>query len=198
MKMLRRWSRILAGATAAVTLAVSPARGQHALLGAPLTGLQEVPPVVTPGHGFALVTLAGNLLTVDITFADLIGTTTASHIHCCQPPGTNAQVATQTPSFVGFPLGVTSGSFLNTRDLNDPSFYNPAFITAHGGTVASAKADFIAGLLGGQSYLNIHSTFRAGGEVRGQLAILPEPSTYALMASGLLVLGGAASRRRRA
>jgi hypothetical protein len=37
------------------------------------------------------------------------------------------------------------------------SSYNPAFISAHGGTVAQAEADFIAGILGGQSYLNIHT-----------------------------------------
>ena len=49
------------------------------------------------------------------------------------------------------------------------SSYNPAFITAHGGTVATAEAALIAGMVGGQSYLNIHTTGNPTGEIRGQL-----------------------------
>ncbi len=51
-------------------------------------------------------------MTLDVVFADLLGITTASHIHCCNTTPTSP-VATQVPSFIGFPLGVSSGSYLN-------------------------------------------------------------------------------------
>ena len=37
------------------------------------------------------------------------------------------------------------------------SSWNPPFITNHGGTPASAFADFLAALMAGQPYLNIHT-----------------------------------------
>ena len=82
----------------------------------------------------------------------------------------NAPVATLLPAFPEFPLGVTSGTYpAHTLDLTMASSYNPAFITAHGMNVAQAEADFIAGILGGQSYLNIHTVINGGGEIRAQL-----------------------------
>ena len=42
---------------------------------------------------------ATNLMTVNATFSGLNGNTTASHIHCCAIPPTNAGVATTTPTF---------------------------------------------------------------------------------------------------
>ena len=70
-----------------------------------LSGANEVPVVPTPGMGFALVFLdpTANTLQVNEIFAGLTSGTTASHIHCCQPLGTNAIVATTTPTFPGFP-----------------------------------------------------------------------------------------------
>lgn len=53
-----------------------------------LTGAAEIPPVVSPGTGFATVVLdpTANTLHVDVTFSDLTSGTTASHIHCCVVP----------------------------------------------------------------------------------------------------------------
>jgi CHRD domain/PEP-CTERM motif len=163
-----------------------------------LSGLQEVPPNGSTGFGAALVTVdtVTNMLTVNVSFGGLLSPTIASHIHCCAGPGANAIVATAVPTFPGFPLGVTSGTYLMSFDLTLASTYNPAFITAHGGTVAQARADFIAGLLAGQTYLNIHTMQFPGGEIRGQLQPVPEPASLLLLSSGIIGTIGALRKFR--
>jgi len=101
-------------------------------------------------------------------FSGLQGTSTACHIHAPTPTpfsGT-AGVATTTPFFSGFPIGVTSGSYDNTLDLTQATSYNSSFITAHGGTTAGAEAFLLASIGAGEAYFNLHSTSVPGGEVR--------------------------------
>jgi hypothetical protein len=125
---------------------------------------------------------------------NLIGNTTAAHIHyCVDAPGT-VGVATPTPSFPGFPLGVTSGSYDQIFDLTLSSSFNAAFLTTHG-SLAGAEAALAAGLDAGQAYFNIHTTFSPGGEIRGFLTAVPEPATLPLLGLGVLSL--LAARRMR-
>jgi hypothetical protein len=189
----------LLGVVLAVLMLSAIAKADQLAFTATLTGAQEVPPSGSPGIGSALVTLdtVTNLLTVNVSFAGLVSPTIASHIHCCTLPGANAMVATAVPTFPGFPLGVTAGTYLMTFDLTLASTYNPAFITAHGGTVAGAQAAFIAGLTSGQTYLNIHTTQFPGGEIRGQLQAIPEPASVLLLATGAMGIAGALRKRRR-
>jgi hypothetical protein len=133
---------------------------------------------------------------IHLTFSGLTGTTTASHIHAATAlPGTGtAGVATTTPYFTGFPIGVTSGTFDTTLDLTQTSSYNPAYITANGGTTAGAEAALAAALADDEAYFNIHTTTFGGGEIRGFLVLVPEPSSIALLGCGVLAF---ACRRRR-
>lgn len=157
-----------------------------------LTGPDESPPNASPGTGIAEVdfSLAAHTLHVHVDFSGLIGTTTASHIHApTASPGTGiAGVATQTPSFVGFPLGVTSGTFDNNLDTTLASTWNSAFITANGGTPAGAEAALNASLAAGTAYLNIHTDAFPGGEIRGFLIPVPEPATLGLVTTGGIML----------
>lgn len=166
-----------------------------------LDGPSEAPPNASPGTGFASLTIDTVLKTMSLstTFSGLIGTTTVAHIHgptAVAGAGT-AGVATQVPTFVGFPAGVTSGTYSETFDLTLASTYNPAFVTAHGGTVAGAEAALLAAIADGKAYLNIHSTFAPGGEIRGFFSPVPEPTTLTLWLGGAAAMGFAARRRKR-
>lgn len=180
---------------ASMLAAAGVAQAHEEVFGTSLSGAAEIPAVTTPASGWAIVTFDLDLFTmrVQATFADLIGTTTAAHIHAnlTAPITTNFGVATQTPSFSDFPLGVSAGSYDKTFDMALASSYNAAFITNNGGTVSSAFEALLNAHRQGRAYLNVHTSFRSGGEIRGYL---PTPG-----AASLLVLGGVvAGRRRRA
>ena len=165
-----------------------------------LSGAAESPPNPSLGTGSSVVVYdaAAHSLAVSVVFSGLSGLTTMSHIHCCTTtPGTGtAMVATETPSFPNLPLGVTAGSFTESFDLTLATIWNPAFITASGGTVAAAEAVFAAGLAADTSYLNIHTTVVPGGEIRGFLTAAPEPASIALLTAGLLGVAAALKRAR--
>ena len=157
----------------------------------------ESPPTGSPATGSAQITVDTvlNLMEVNVTFSGLTSGDTASHIHCCVAQGGNAGVATTTPTFTGFPGGVTAGSYDHVFDLTLSTSWNPAFVTASGGTTADAEAALLAGLAGNQTYLNIHTSNFPGGEIRGFLAVAaPEPATFFLAGA---VLAGFLIRRRK-
>jgi hypothetical protein len=167
-----------------------------------LSGPSESPPNGSPGTGFAVVDYdnLAHTLVVDVSFSGLLGTTTASHIHAATAvPGTGtAGVATTTPYFAGFPIGVTSGTFSNILDLTLSSSYNPSYVTANGGTTAGAEVALAAAMAAGEAYLNIHTTVVPGGEIRGFLTLVPEPSGVALVGLGGAIFAWAARRRTAA
>jgi hypothetical protein len=198
--------RILGLLVFAVAFAASAgvAKADPLVFTATLSGANERPQSnSSPGTGFAVVSVDGNIMTVNANFSGLVpitstgapSGTTAAHIHCCAPPTGAAGVATTTPTFPGFPLGVTSGSYSNTFDLTLASTYNANFINANGGTVEGARLAFLNGLQNGQTYFNIHSNAFPGGEIRGQLQPVPEPATLILLGTGLA--GAALGRRRK-
>jgi len=186
---------------AAIAICASTANAQQEIFFANLNGPSEFPTNNSPGTGSATVTLDLALMTmrVQVDFTGLTGTTTASHIHgptAMAFEGT-AGVATTTPTFANFPLGVTSGSYDNTLDLTLSSSFNPAFVTANGGSVAASAAALISAIEQGKSYLNIHTSTFGGGEIRGFLAAVPEPCTLTLLGAGGVALLFAARRKLR-
>jgi hypothetical protein len=177
----------------------SQARAQVINYVANLNGATEEPPVPSPGTGQGLIdyTPSTHMMRVRINFSGLTSGTTASHIHAATAvPGTgNAGVATTTPTFLGFPLGVTSGTYDNTLDMTLASSYNPAYITANGGTPATAEAALAAAMASGRAYLNVHTSNFPGGEIRGFILPVPEPTSLAL--TGLAGLTALRFVRRR-
>lgn len=166
---------LFAGTVAALSFA-SPvsALGTHTF-NAVLNGGQEVPPVATGGSGFCLITLddVTGVVSVSGSFSGLTSTATAAHIHGLAGIGANAGV------IVGLTeTGGTSGS------------------VSGGGILSPAE---ITGMLGGLTYVNVHTTINGGGEIRGQVlpGVPSMPWHYAAVLVVLALAGGAFVLTRR-
>jgi hypothetical protein len=182
--VMRRF--IVVASLAVVAFLTAPQSKADGVFTATLLGSNETPPNASTATGFITVTLTGNTLSVAESFSGLIGGAgSAAHIHCCAGSGVAAVVAVPFP---GFPAA-TSGTFNQSFDLTNAASYNGAFITANGGTAASAESAFIAALFAGQTYANIHDSTFPAGEIRGQLIQTPEASTLAFLSMGLGLLG---------
>ena len=188
---------------AAMTMIIAPVSAAPITFWAGLSGPAEEPPNASPGTGLTRVVIDPTLHTLEVfvTFQGLTSGNTASHIHVINGPGdantadTLGPVATLTPTFTGFPGGVTSGTYLHVFDTTLTSTYRAGFVTDSGGTAASAEAALFAGIMSGRAYLNIHTSQNPGGEIRGFLTAVPEPSTVAL--TGMAFAGLAFIYRRR-
>jgi hypothetical protein len=163
-------SKLSGIAFALLLLCASQAHAQVESYVGVLSGASEAPPNASPGTGETTVTVDLTALTlrIDLQFSGLVAANTAAHIHCCTttPGAGTAGVATQTPTFTGFPGGSTAGTYGRTFDLALSSSYNAAFITANGGTVGTAAAALGAGIDAGRAYLNLHTGTFPGGEIR--------------------------------
>src|SRR5687768_12457576 len=108
------------------------------------SGAQEVPAVTTSGTGTitAVYDADNNKLDYTITWTGLTGTVSNMHFHGPADPTISAGVQIGIDNWTATMAGTVSG----TATLNE-----------------TQEAD----LLAGKWYCNIHTTFRAGGEIRG-------------------------------
>jgi CHRD domain len=180
-------------AAAAIAVAAAPATAAT-LFSTTLSGLNETTPNDSPATGSGTLLLSNDQNSIDVflQWAGLTGPATGGHVHCCAFQGANGPVA------IDFgPSGVATGSLTRTYDLTLAATYSAGFFNANGGTAASARTAFLNGLIGGRAYYNVHSARYPGGEIRGQLAAVPETATWGMMIAGFGIVGGAMRVRRR-
>jgi hypothetical protein len=156
---------IIAIAAAAVLAALSavPASAQTFTLTATLTGAGETPApgINTGAFGDATVTVDMGARTVSyrVRVFNLPSGVLASHIHV-------GAVGTPGPIVVNFTVPSTaSNDFEFSGTVPDTAFV----IRAEQG-IRSAD-DMFQAILGGNSYVNVHSAANPGGEIRGQLTL---------------------------
>lgn len=147
-----------------------------------LAGNENITVSGTPGTGGefgAGITYddVSNMLSINVAwgsvngFADLTSAANNSHIH-------------------GPTAGTGTGAFLQNAGV----LFNltRADSTANAGSISTSvtlSEPQEANLLAGQLYINIHTTTNTGGEIRGNLVVVPEPSRAALFLAGLMIAG---------
>jgi len=219
--MRTRFGGIVAALALAAISFASPAHAAQFIYQFVMDGPSESPANASQGTGlgFAIYNDATQDFTMSATFTGLIGTVSQTHFHgatgssglsplanptpaqrqAAASAALNASIMVGNTTLPGFPLGVQSGVYANTINLNTGTIYNVGYLnTTHGGNVTNARNAFVAGLAAGKVYWNIHTTGAGGfpaGEIRGFADLIPEPATGGLAVFGLAALS--AFRRRR-
>ncbi len=140
------------------------AQAQVINLAADLNGGEEAPSkVLTGSYGTATVTV--NLATRDVTYNiqifNMPSGTTAAHFHV-------GPVGVAGPIVVGITVPLTISNDYTLSGTANATNLQPRLDQGIG-----SWDDFIQSLLGGQTYLNIHSQVNGGGEIRGQVRRVP-------------------------
>lgn len=164
-------TRFIAAAATIATAAAFTAAEEFVFF-ANLSGLNEVPANDSPAIGF----FTGVFDDTDNSFSfswlitdNLLGTPSSpgAHIHFA-PPGSNGPIV--------FGFADDSWDLMGSAEWEDMSQEN------------------VDRLFNGDLYANFHTTEFPGGEVRGQIVLVPAPGALGLAACGMLVC----VRRRRA
>jgi hypothetical protein len=127
----------------------SGAAGEVRLFQAALSGASEVPPVDTPATGSAWLSLSGDTLTYYVSYTGLKAVANAAHIH---GPASTTTSAPPLFDLIPVPAFGTSGVLSGTRTLT---------------------AGQLTQLDNGELYINIHTSVHGGGEIRGQVMVVP-------------------------
>ena len=165
-----------AGLAAALAILAASSQATIWTMSTTLSGSAEVPPTGSSATGTFTATWddVNNFLTYNLTVNNLGSGATAAHIH--GPAGVGAVA----PPLID--LIVIPGQTTFVYDgISVPTPANAATFESllQFGTIAA--------------YVNVHSTGFPAGEIRGQLSVVPEPTTLLVLAPAALL----ALRRRR-
>lgn len=159
--------RLLCGAAAAAALLISapPSFAQVVNMTATLSGGEETPApgLLTGAVGTATVSVDATNEEIAVTLAlfNFATGTTAGHIHVA-PRGVAGPVVINFP----IPAGRTGDLPLSFR-------VGPAAFVARPEIGINTIQDAIQAIVGGNAYVNIHTSQFPAGEIRGQLTRLP-------------------------
>ena len=154
---------LIAVATVLVLGAAMTAQAQTITLTANLSGNNETPGVLTGAFGTATVTWDTATQTVSwvIDVWNMPSGTNNAHFHVGGPG-----LAGPTVVNIAFPANA-SNDFRLTGSATATN------LLVRGDQGIRSWDDFAQSLLGGQTYINIHSAVNPGGEIRGQVLRVP-------------------------
>ena len=151
------------GLAVGLALFVTPEASAQATVGVhtTLTGGEETPnPLLTGAVGTVqmYVDSVNQEITVEMKVFNLPTGSTASHIHV-GPKGLSG------PVVIDFPIGrgITGDTTLNFRVHDGPAFHARPEIGIN------TFADALQAIVGGNAYVNVHTSANPGGEIRGQV-----------------------------
>jgi len=127
------------------------------------------------------MSMTATIFNIDVTGAqtgDINDNLAAAHIHAAAPPGTNAGVRWGffgAPDNDNNPDDLAVAPFVNDVGGVFTSVWNLA--EGNGGTTL---AEQLPSILAGLSYINFHTVQFPGGEIRGQIQVVPEPASVLL------------------
>jgi hypothetical protein len=160
--MTSRWIKTFVLAAGLTALTAGAASAQTFTLTAQLTGANETPAALNTGaFGTATVTVNMNARTVTyrVDVFNLPSGVTASHIHV-------GAAGTGGPVVVNFaPPVPASNDFAFSGTVKDTEF-----LLRPDQGIRSAD-DMFQAIIGGNAYVNVHSSVNPGGEIRGQLVL---------------------------
>jgi len=187
--MFKRSLTVFALALAALPMAASATIKVYSFN---LDAMQEVPTNSSTAAGSFQLTVddVADTLSFVMTAFNLQGTVQGAHIHMA-PMGSNGSVQFNLFNNADASGPVTVGPFLVPN-----SYALLGNNKAAGSTTTLMPLADAINAMPWNFYVNLHTSVYGGGEIRGQLAPIPEPGTYALLAIGLGVIGVAARRRR--
>jgi hypothetical protein len=170
--IMSTWSKAIGSGILAVMACA--AQGDVFHFEANLSGLEQNPPVITPATGMVWAQYDDVANTLDVSWQitdNLIGAPSApgAHLHM-------GAVGTNGPVVFGFNAPDGTWDLMGSAQWTDLS-------TEH-----------VDALFGGNLYANFHTDAFPGGEVRGQVLLVPAPGAAGVV--GLMGLAGAARRRR--
>jgi hypothetical protein len=135
-----------------------------------LIGYEEVPAISTNGHGTfkAEINRDTNVITFELSYADISGPAAQAHIHfgqrdvnggvsawICGPPG-----GTNTKGTCPATTSATITGTIAAADVVGPDSQ---------GIAAGELAELVKAIRAGKAYANVHTAKHPGGEIRAQL-----------------------------
>jgi hypothetical protein len=179
---------LLAPVALALSLAAGAASAATQVYSFNLNAAQEVPTNASPAAGSMQITIndTTNVISYQFTSFNLVGSFTMAHIHRALA-GVNGPVVYDLVPAADYSGPVTFGPSINIP--------NSWALLGQNETNMSAGLGALINATPWNYYVNIHTSAFPGGEIRGQLAPIPEASTWALMIAGLALVGWKLRRR---
>jgi hypothetical protein len=178
-------SRVTLAVVVALILA-APAAHADFTVSTTLLGINETPPNNSQASGFATFTYdtANDVFHYNLSWTDLTTPATAAHLHLA-PVGVPGPIILPIAPIPSTTSGSIVGGLLTAAD-----------IVNQGTTGLTTIAQIAAQIQAGNVYVNVHDSEFPAGEIRGQLAAVPEPGGLLLLTTGAAGLAAVTWRRR--